>query len=108
MRDKTNKVFIATSLDGFISDKNGGIEWLDTYPEINAVDTGYNAFTSNIDALVMGRTTFEKVLSFGIDWPYKIPVFVLSDSLTQVDAKLEGKVFLLNGTVMVVLEQIHR
>lgn len=107
MREKSNKVFIATSLDGFISDKHGGIEWLDTFPEINSIDTGYHAFTASVDALVMGRATYEKVLSFGIEWPYKIPVYVLSHSLGKVDEEYEGKVFLLNGTVPEVLEQIH-
>ena len=66
---KSNKVFIATSIDGFIADEDGGIGWLDTIPEINTIDTGYADFIANIDALVMGRMTFEKVLSFGIDWP---------------------------------------
>ncbi len=112
MEDKTNysainKVFIATSLDGFISDKNGGIDWLDTFPEINTIDTGYNAFTSEMDALVMGRATYEKVLSFGIDWPYKLPVFVLTNSLTEVPVELEDKVFLLKGSIEEVLQQIH-
>ena len=107
LTEKSNKVFIATSLDGFISDKNGGIDWLDTFPEINKIDTGYNAFTSELDALVMGRATFEKVLSFGIDWPYKMPVFVLTNSLTQVSAEYQGKVFLLKGSVEEVLQQIH-
>ena len=55
----TNHIFIATSLDGYIADKNGGIDFLDTFPEINTIDSGYAAFTADIDALVMGRTTFE-------------------------------------------------
>ena len=65
-----NSVFIAPSLDGYIADKNGGIEWLDTFPEINQIDSGYEAFMTHIDALVMGKNTFQKVLSFGIEWPY--------------------------------------
>jgi len=102
-----NKVYIATSLDGFISDKNGGIDFLDTFPEINTVDTGYHTFIADIDAMVMGRATFEKVLSFGIDWPYTMPVFVLSNTLKEVEEKYKDKVFLLNGSVQEVLEQIH-
>ena len=102
-----NKVFIATSLDGFIADKNGGIEWLDSIPEINTVDTGYNSFMAEIDALIMGRNTFEKVLSFGIEWPYEKPVFVLSNSLSQIPKELENQVFLINGSLNEVLKAVH-
>jgi len=105
---KQNKVFIAISLDGYIADKNGGIDWLDTFPEINNIDTGYNDFIAGIDALIMGRTTFETVCSFDVDWPYKKPVFVLSYTLKEIPRKLEGKVHLIKGTLTEVLEQIHK
>ena len=64
-------VFIATSLDGFIARLDGSIDWLN---EANAVvpdgeDCGYTAFIATIDAIVMGRNTFEQVLTFG-EWPY--------------------------------------
>ncbi|MFT5337282.1 MAG: dihydrofolate reductase, partial [Luteibaculaceae bacterium] len=57
-----NSVFIATSLDGFIADKEGGIDWLHTSPNPDQNDMGYSAFLSNVDAIVMGRVTFETVL----------------------------------------------
>lgn len=106
--EKTNNVFIATSLDGYIADENGGIAWLDTIPEINTIDTGYEAFTATIDALVMGRTTFETVLGFGIEWPYKKPVFVLSNTLTEVPEALKNHVFLVKGPLDDVLAEIHQ
>ena len=73
-------VYIATSLDGFIAKENGELDWLDaanaTVPK--GEDCGYQAFMDSVDALVMGRNTYEKVLSFG-RWPYgEKPVFVLS------------------------------
>jgi len=73
-------VFIATSLDGFIARENGELDWLDeanaTVPE--GEDCGYRDFMGSIDALIMGRHTYEKVLSFG-PWPYgATPVIVLS------------------------------
>jgi len=105
---KTNRVFIATSIDGFIADKNGGIEWLDTIPEINQIDSGYVGFVENIDAFLFGRATYEKVLSFGIEWPYQKPVFVLSTTLKSVPNELEGKVFLINGFIEGVLSEIHK
>lgn len=59
-------VFIATSLDGFIAREDGGLDWL---PMSTGEDHGFDAFFSGIDAVVMGRRTFEKVLTFGM-WPY--------------------------------------
>ena len=79
--------------------KMDGIDWLDTIPEINTIDSGYDAFTSEIDAMVMGRTTFETVCNFDIDWPYQKPVFVLSTTLTEIPEKYHGKAYLLKGTL---------
>lgn len=63
-------VFIATSLDGFIAREDGDLTWLDSVNDVqSSEDYGYAAFMASIDVLVMGRNTFEKVLSFG-DWPY--------------------------------------
>jgi len=68
-------VFIATSLDGFIARANGAIDWL---PPGGGEEHGYDAFIASVDALVIGRNTFETVLTFGT-WPYgEKPVFVLT------------------------------
>lgn len=75
--------FIAASLDGYIADAAGGIEWLE---RANAVvppgeDFGYGKFIAGVDAMVMGRLTFEQVLRFPV-WPYgALPVIVLSRTL---------------------------
>ena len=103
-----NKVFIATSLDGFIADARGGIAWLDTFPEINQIDSGYAAFTADIDALVMGRNTLETVCGFDIDWPYQKPVFVLSTTRNELPEKARGKAELVSGNLSEILETIHR
>ena len=106
--EKRNSVFIATSLDGFIADKNGGIDWLDSIPIPDNLDMGYDEFTSQIDALVMGRVTFETVCGFNIEWPYKKPVFVLSNSLTEIPQKFKDKAQLVHGTLTEILKQIHQ
>jgi dihydrofolate reductase len=72
-------VYIATSLDGYISRKDGGLDWLDKANEsAKGDDCGTAEFMESIDIIVLGRNTFEKVLTFG-EWPYKAkPVIVLS------------------------------
>lgn len=102
-----NKVFIAASLDGYIADQQGQIDWLHAIPNPGNDDMGYHKFLSTCDALIMGRTTFETVLGFGIDWPYEIPVFVLSTTLSAVPAHLQGKVELVKGSPTAILETIH-
>lgn len=103
----TNKVFIATSLDGFIADKDGGIDWLHSIPNPEGNDMGYNNFMKSVDALLMGRNTFETVCSFDMEWPYEKPVFVLSNTLKKVPKGLEQKAFPVSGPLREVLDQIH-
>ncbi|MEP1097435.1 MAG: dihydrofolate reductase family protein [Cyclobacteriaceae bacterium] len=106
--EKRNCVFIATSLDGFIADKDGGIDWLHSTPNPDESDLGYNRFASQIDAIVMGRNTFETVCGFDVDWPYEIPVFVLSNSLKEIPKDYQDKAFLVRGTMREVVEHIHQ
>lgn len=82
-------VYIATSLDGYIARRDGDIDWLDP-PE----DTGhmparvgpepapdYETFMADVDHHVIGRGTYEKVLTFG-EWPYtQAQVIVMSTTL---------------------------
>jgi len=68
-------VFIGTSLDGFIARANGDLDWL---PPGGGEEHGYDAFMATVDALVIGRKTYETVLTFDT-WPYgEKPVYVLS------------------------------
>ena len=78
-------VFIGTSLDGFIARENGDLEWL-TGTDLDMDSTGYNEFFGSVDALVIGRKTFETIAGFE-EWPYSGKrVLVLSRSLEEVDA----------------------
>jgi dihydrofolate reductase len=86
----TTSVYIGTSLDGFIAKKDGGIEWLTQFASEEAF-ASYEEFTSKIDVIVIGRGTFEKVLSFPT-WPYDKKVFVLSASIKHVPDHLRDKV----------------
>lgn len=104
---KKNIVFIATSLDGYIATEDGGLDWLQTIPNPAQDDMGYIQLMTEVDAVVMGRKTYETVCGFGGDWPYSKPVFVLSHSLKTIPEKLAKKVHLLAGSPVEVLENIH-
>lgn len=62
-------LYIATSIDGFIADEKGSVDWL-PQPE-EGCDYGYNAFLKTIDTVLMGRKTYEQVLSFEGGYPYQ-------------------------------------
>jgi dihydrofolate reductase len=61
----TVSVFVGTSVDGFIARPNGAFDFLPEEPEPH----GYDEFFASVDALVIGRKTFETVLAFDA-WPY--------------------------------------
>lgn len=87
------RVFIATSLDGYIARSDGAIDWLE---EANrrvpaGEDCGYAAFMAQTDALVMGRATFETVRGF-TPWPYDKPVVMMSRQVQTIPAPLHDKV----------------
>jgi dihydrofolate reductase len=68
-------IFVGTSLDGFIARKNGAFDFL---PSDGGEPHGFNEFLASVDAIVMGRSTFDTVLPMN-PWPYgQKPVFVLS------------------------------
>ncbi len=103
----SNLVFIATSLDGYISDRDDGLDWLQSIPNPDDLDFGWGEFMDRIDAIVMGRKTFEKVCGFDCDWPYSKPVFVLSNSLSSLPHEYTGKAELVSGSLSDVLAVLH-
>ncbi|KTC64958.1 dihydrofolate reductase (plasmid) [Legionella adelaidensis] len=91
-------IFIAISLDGYIARHDGSIDWL---IEANHLappgeDCGYKAFISTVDLMIMGRHSFEKVLSFN-EWPYgNLPIIVLTSGSIDVPEHLEPFVSISN------------
>ena len=103
-----NLVYIAKSLDGYIAGKNGELGWLQSIPNPENEDMGYLKFMDRVDALVMGRNTFETVCSFQGEWPYDKPVFVISSTLNSIPKELREKAQLVNGTIPEILDTIHK
>ena len=104
----SNIVYIATSLDGYIADADGGVDWLHRIPAPEGDDLGFSEFIARVDAVVMGRVTFETVIGFGIGWPYPVPGLILSSSMTMAPPELAEQVSFASGTpaeIVVAAEQ---
>lgn len=105
-----SSVFIATSLDGFISRDDGSIDWL---MKANALakpgeDCGYKSFISTVDVLVMGRKSYEKVLSFD-EWPYgDLSVVVMSSQAVTIPEKLRACVSSSSETPAVLVQRLSK
>ena len=99
-------VYVGTSLDGFIARKNGDFDWLNPFNNKEVYES-YNEFIKNIDAMVIGRGTFETVLKFS-EWPYNRKVFVLSSSIKETPSVLKDKVTILSGKPTEVLNHISK
>lgn len=97
-------VYIGTSLDGFIAKKDGNIDWLTQYASDEAMHA-YEEFMSGIDAIVIGRGTYETILSFP-SWPYDKKAFVLSSSLKELPDTLKDKATLLSKTPVDLLNYL--
>jgi dihydrofolate reductase len=96
-------VFIGTSLDGFIARVNGELDFL---PPGGGEPHGYDEFMATVDALVIGRKTFETVLTFDA-WPYgEKPVFVLS-TRTLAPAPLGAVVERLSADPAEIVSQLE-
>lgn len=93
-----NIVYIATSLDGFISSTDGSLDWLESNRNPEGDDLGFFEFMERVDAVVMGRITFETVQGFGLGWHYPKPGIILSSTLEAVSEEFEQHVQLVNAS----------
>ena len=87
-------VYVGTSLDGFIARIDGDFDWLTQFANEDAIHA-YKEFMNNVDAVIIGRGTFEKILTFP-SWPYEKKAFVLSTTLKQLPDTLRDKATLLS------------
>ena len=75
--------YVASSLDGYIAKEDGDVSWIDDLG-ISMEDTDYEEFFSSVDALVMGRKTYEFIYEYG-SWPYgDKPVWICTSNEIQL------------------------
>lgn len=105
MQDKRKVVlYIAQSLDGFIAREDDDISWLSIVERENE-DYGYESFIKTVDTVFMGRRAYDKVLTFGIEFPHKErKCYVLSKSLTGSDENAE----FFGGNIAELISQLQQ
>ena len=88
-------VFVGASVDGFIARLDDGLDFL---PEGGGEPHGYDEFIASVDVIVIGRKTFEKVLTLG-PWHYGSKrVVVLSSRPVDLSAAVGGVVEQMAGS----------
>jgi dihydrofolate reductase len=91
----TVSVFVGTSVDGFIARKNGSFDFL---PADGGEPHGYEEFMASVDALVIGRNTFDVVRAMPA-WPYgQKRVVVLSSHAVDLSDVRDGVVEQMAGS----------
>ncbi|MFW2381398.1 MAG: dihydrofolate reductase family protein [Acidimicrobiales bacterium] len=101
------KVYMAVSLDGFIAGPDNDLDWLEQLANPDGDDFGFADHMASIDAVVMGRGTFEAVSGFR-PWPYEKPVVVVSSSLRELPDDLADSVELISGSPGEVIDKCHQ
>ncbi len=103
-----NTVYCATSLDGFIATKDHGVEFLESAgPAAEGEDYGWADFFGPIDALIMGRNTWDVFLGFNM-WPYEDKkIIVLTNRDIPIPEDYRDKVSVASGTPADVMEHAH-
>ncbi len=99
-------VYIATSIDGYIARKDGSINWLTEWPNPDKSDYGFFDFLDSVDGIIMGRNTFETVSAFD-EWVYTRPVFVLTNTLTELSGKWADKGEIIKGDLKDILSALN-
>ena len=95
-------VFVGTSVDGFIARRDGSLDWL---PPGGGEEHGYTAFIATVDAIVMGRGTFDTVLKFD-RWPFRKLVIVLTTHERDAAVPPEARVEFMSGAPRDIVSQL--
>ena len=78
---------IASSLDGFVARENGDIDWLS-----DTGKSGYDEFYRTVDTVIMGKTTYDQVLTFG-EYPYKDKKSIVFTRKNNITSKIKNVEF---------------
>jgi dihydrofolate reductase len=104
MKNRDVILYIAASLDGYIASENGGLTFL-SMVNVPGQDYGYRDFINTVDTVIMGRKTYDTVLSFGDVFPHHDKkCYVLSRTRTGSDENVE----FYNGDIAELITRIRK
>jgi dihydrofolate reductase len=95
------KLYIASSLDGYIARPQGEVDWLESHENPNQLDYGFHDFYNSCGITLMGNKTYKEILGYDIDFPYKGKknyvatknTFLSQDeNVSYINTNLEGEV----------------
>lgn len=102
-------LYIATSLDGYIADINGNIDWLTKFNFNNEIQIFYDKFYSNISTVIMGNKTYQQIINELSPnfWPYEEKdTFVFTTNITKNNNK--NNIFFLNKDIIKEVNKIKQ
>lgn len=84
-------LYLAMSLDGFIADSNGGVDWLHGHGDDPDTEGSYPEFIRNIDTVLMGWNTYHQITTelSPDEWPYEgLDTWIFTHRLLPESEKL--------------------
>lgn len=103
--EMTTVAYIACSMDGYIAKRSGDMDWLTSIPNPQDSDYGFDDFMSTVDAVLMGRKTFQTIDRMNY-WAYTKMVYVWSSTIKALDEKYKGKAELIKGNIESVMNDL--
>lgn len=88
------KLYIAASIDGYIADPDGGLDWLSGYPITPELNYGYNEFFNSVDSVIMGGRTYRDILNMDVLYPYSEKISYIITRNKNNQATIENIQFL--------------
>nr|WP_295930002.1 dihydrofolate reductase family protein [uncultured Dyadobacter sp.] len=97
-------LYIAASMDGYIATQDENLDFL-SIVEQEGQDYGYNAFIRTVDTVILGRRTYDKVLSFGIDFPHSDKECYV---ITRTPREQEGNIRFYTGNLTTLVANLKQ